>query len=505
MTKSTIHDSKSAKHRESDHLTPEQVRYGYQRHLQGAYVWTGAVISIWLFILISYLFKAIDSISFVGVSITSGIFIIIYFPFLWGLKKITRRVIFEVYNLSINFIQAIGDTVIIYYLGGIKGMYLILIYAGLIAFVGVVAPYHYPFIVATVCAISFGVMALLEHFGFIPHMNNKWGYHYTLTEVLLIILVFAVTLYILAFILSYTANLLRTIRKELKRQNERLEKSHMEINKAADVLRERNADLKESMEELRQAQGQLVESEKMAALGGLVAGVAHEINTPVGVSITATSFLLDKTKTMLEFLSKKEPDKDKIKQFLYTVSEATTIIDKNLKRSVELIRHFKQVAVDQSTENLRKFNLKEYIDSTLLSLRYHYKRAGHTITVNCPEDLVIDSYPGAFSQIITNLLMNSLIHGLNDKDNGQIVFIMSSDGRTLHFRYSDNGKGMDEETTKRIFEPFFTTSRGEESTGLGMHIVYNIITQTLGGKVRCTSSAGNGAVFDIEIPLHGNK
>ncbi|MGB9499437.1 MAG: sensor histidine kinase [Dissulfuribacterales bacterium] len=216
----------------------------------------------------------------------------------------------------------------------------------------------------------------------------------------------------------------------------------------------------------------------MAALGGLVAGVAHAINTPVGVSITASSFLLDKTTAMLENISKKEIPKEEVKQFLYTVSEATATIDKNLKRGVELIRHFKQVAVDQSTENLRKFNLKQYVDGTLLSLRYHYKRSGHTITVNCPETLVIESYPGAFAQIITNLLMNSLIHGLNDKDNGQIVFNISSDGRKLHFQYSDNSTGMDEETVKGIFEPFFTTKRGEESTGLGMHIVYNIVTQT---------------------------
>lgn len=499
------HGSKTTKDQKSDQVSPRQKTLAYERHLQGAIVWTVAVIAIWLFIVISYLFKAIDTTAFVGVSITGVVFIIIYYPFLWGLKKITRKGVFEIYNLSINFIQAIGDTVIIYYMGGIKGMYLILAYASLIAYVGVVAPFHYPFVVATVCAFSFGVMVLLEHFAFIPHMNNKWGYHYTLTDVVLIIIMLTATLYVLAFILSYTANLLRTTRKKLRLQNERLEKSHMEINKAADVLRERNDDLKESMDELNHAQEQLVESKKMAALGGLVAGVAHEINTPVGVGITAVSFLQDKTRDIMDVQSSRGTSTEEINTYLTSASEAASIIYTNLKRAADLVHHFKQVAVDQFTEAHRKFDLKEYIDGTLLSMRYQYKRTGHTITVNCPDQLIIDSYPGVFSQIITNLTINSLTHGFDDMESGHIIFDITQQEDRIHFRYSDNGKGMDAESVKRIFEPFYTTKRGQGGSGLGMHIVYNIITQTLGGKIRCTSSEGKGAVFDIEIPLLNDK
>ncbi len=485
----------------SDRIAFEQIAHIYKRHLQGAYVWTGAVVAIWSFFLIFYLFHALDFSSFLGLSITAVIILGIYIPFLWGIKRITRRGFLEFYNLSINFIQAIGDTVMIYFLGGIRGTYLALIYGGLVAYIGVVAPIRYPFIIASVCAGSFGAMALMEHFGVIPHQNMHWEYHYTLTEVIMIIMIITITLYVLAFTLSYTSNLLKKTRAAIKLQNAELEESREKLDRIASQLREKNIALEESVKELQQAQAQLVEAEKMAALGGLVAGVAHEINTPVGIGITAVSFLQEKSQQMVEALQSKGVEKDAVDHFVHNVSEASATIHTNLKRAAELVQHFKQVAVDQSTETRRKFNLKEYIDGTLLSMRYQYKRTGHIITVNCPPDLVIDSYPGAFSQIITNLLMNSLIHGLEGVEKGQILFDVVWDRKQLHFIYSDNGKGMDEKTRRRIFEPFFTTRRGNGGTGLGMYIVYNIVTRTLSGTIRCVSSPGNGTRFDIRIPI----
>ncbi len=183
------------------------------------------------------------------------------------------------------------------------------------------------------------------------------------------------------------------------------------------------------------------------------------------------------------------------------MSDSISIIVHNLNRAVELVKNFKQVAVDQSTETRRKFDLKSYIHGTLLSMQFQFKRTGHKIEVDCPEHLEIDSYPGMFSQIITNLMMNSLIHGFADMKTGVIRLEVSLHEQMLRMRYSDNGRGMDADTLKRIYEPFFTTRRGEGGTGLGMHIVYNLVTRTLGGTIRCASSPGKGVTFDIEIPV----
>lgn len=483
------------------YLSVDQRDVIFQRHLQGAFVRIAAIVVIWSFLLSFYLFHIIDTVSFVGLSITGGVVIFFNLPFLLVLKNITRRRVYEAYNLLINIVEILGDTFIIYFLGGIKGLYLLGIYAGLVAYIGVVAPIRYPYIIASLCSLFFGIMAFLEHYGVIPHMNNQWGYHYTTTEVMMIILILSATLYVLAFNSSYTTGLLRKTREKLSIKNKDLEKSYDEINTAADVLHLKNVKLNESMDELRQAQEQLVEAEKMAALGGLVAGVAHEINTPVGVGVTAISFLQDKINDLTDIQTRKGVEPEEINQFLKTASEASLTIYRNLKRAAELVKHFKQVAVDQFTETPRSFDLKEYIDGTLLSLRYQYKRTGHMIKVNCPEHLVINSYPGVFSQIITNLVMNSLIHGMEGIENGEMIFNIAKDNGYLHLQYRDNGNGMSEETARKVFEPFYTTRRAQGGSGLGMHIVYNIVTQTLGGMIKCESSEGNGAVFDIRIPL----
>lgn len=473
----------------------------YRRHVQGAVVRSGAIVAIWFFLLTAWTFRAIDTPSLIGISVTGAMVIFLNLPFLWGLKRSIRRRAFDVYSLTINVVEAIGDTIIIYFLGGVRGMYLIIIYAALIAYIGVVAPRRYTFIIATVCAASFAAMALTEHFGVIPHQNNQWGYFYTLTEVVLIIACLTITLYVLAFIVSFASSLLRKTRIALRHQNEALERSRRELDEAAAELKLKNVALEKTVEDLRAAQVQLVEAEKMAALGGLVAGVAHEINTPVGIGVTASSFVQDKTERIRKLMEDGQLTADIMKNYLHTVAEASTTISMNLTRAAELVKNFKQVAVDQSSETRRRFNLKEYIDTTLLSLGYHLRRTRHTVRVNCPEDLVIDSYPGAFSQIITNMLINSLYHGFENIGEGLVIIEASVGGNHLNLRYGDNGNGMEKETVRRIFEPFFTTSRGEGGTGLGMHIVYNVVTLTLRGTIHCESSPGAGTVFDIRIPL----
>ncbi len=262
--------------------------------------------------------------------------------------------------------------------------------------------------------------------------------------------------------------------------------------------------LQESLEQLRRTQVQLVESEKMAALGGLVAGVAHEINTPVGVGVTAASHLAMKVQEYKEHYENGQMTRGDFEVFLETAAESSDMILTNLCRAANLIRSFKQIAVDQSSEELRHFQIKPYLDDVLQSLAPKFKRTQHTMTVHCADELEVYSYPGAFSQIITNLLMNSLKHGFEDKENGEIIIDISQQNEKILFKYSDNGKGIKPEHLKKIFDPFFTTKRGQGGTGLGMHVVYGLVNQTLSGQIECTSTPGEGTTFKLWIPTKAN-
>jgi len=278
-------------------------------------------------------------------------------------------------------------------------------------------------------------------------------------------------------------------------------KQEKELIEARDEAEEANKALQESLELIKRTQQHLVESEKMASLGGLVAGVAHEINTPVGVGVTASSFLEDKTKIFQELVREDRLKRSDLDSYLKVASESSSIIYKNLNRAADLIKSFKQVAVDQSGEVKRKFKLKQYTDELFISLGPKIRKTPHKITIHCPEDLEIDRYPGIYSQIITNFVMNSLNHGFEENQEGVITIDIRKEGGELLINYADNGKGMEKETLKKIFDPFFTTSRGQGGTGLGMHIVYNLVTMTLGGKIRCFSRPGEGTTFSIRIPF----
>ncbi|MCK5633372.1 hypothetical protein KAH94_06460, partial [bacterium] len=168
-----------------------------------------------------------------------------------------------------------------------------------------------------------------------------------------------------------------------------------------------NSTLNRLIQKLQKTQDQLVQSEKMSALGNLVAGVAHEINTPIGIGVTASSFLDQKTKDISKSILQNNMEKKDLEKYIHTVGEASSIIFTNLNRAAELVQSFKQVAVDQSSEEKRSFRLKKYINGVLISLKPYHKQKGHIITVSCNEELILDSYPGVFSQIVTNLVMNS--------------------------------------------------------------------------------------------------
>jgi len=280
----------------------------------------------------------------------------------------------------------------------------------------------------------------------------------------------------------------------IQKQNEE------ELRMARDDAEASSQALQESLEKLQRTQKQLIQSEKMASLGGLVAGVAHEINTPLGISVTASSFLERKTKEIKELFDLNRLKRSDFKKYIEIGMESASSILANLNRAAELIQSFKQVAVDQTIEEKRVFSLKHYIDEVFISLRPRYKRTQHQISVNCPDKIELNSYPGVFMQVLTNLVMNSLLHGFDSIEKGKISIDITDNTKTVTIVYRDNGKGMSEEQLAKIYDPFFTTRRGQGGTGLGMHIVYNLVTQSLSGEIKCQSKQGEYTIFTINIP-----
>lgn len=264
----------------------------------------------------------------------------------------------------------------------------------------------------------------------------------------------------------------------------------------------RTSELRASMEKLRDARDQLYQSEKMAALGRLVAGVSHEINTPVGIAFTASSFLDERGARVVEKQGENRMEPQDWSDFLQIVREASGLIQNNLLRAAQLIRSFKQVAVDQSVENMRTLQLGAHLHEIMHSLRPRLKKTRHQVEIRCPDDLVLHGDPGAFFQIVSNLVMNSLTHGFEGRDEGRIVLdVTVQAGDEVVMIYRDDGKGIETEDEARIFEPFFTTRQGEGGSGLGMHIVYNLVTQTLKGTIVCHGHPGQGAAFVMRFPL----
>jgi signal transduction histidine kinase/ligand-binding sensor domain-containing protein len=291
-------------------------------------------------------------------------------------------------------------------------------------------------------------------------------------------------------------NLENTVRERTKT----IEQQKEEILAANDVLEQQKEELQITLDNLQQTQAQLIQSEKLAALGGLVAGVAHEINTPVGISVTAASSLAEETHQMANKYKANKISRAEFKEYLNTANQSAKLILANMEKAATMVQSFKQVSVDQSTEQKRKFKLREYTEDVIRSLYPKFKNRRIDINIKIGDDIELDSYPGVFSQIITNLVMNSLNHGFDKSQQGSINITSNKNRDHLNLEISDNGRGIPNELLGRIFEPFFTTDN-KLGTGLGLHIIYNLVTQRLKGTISCDSDAGKGTTFKIIIPV----
>lgn len=290
--------------------------------------------------------------------------------------------------------------------------------------------------------------------------------------------------------------------EELTRLNNELESIQRQLEKKNAELERLNRELSLTIEELGRTREELIRSEKMASLGRLVSGFAHEINTPVGIAITASSSLYDAQQNIAQMLSREEVNEEELIEHLETIREASQLTLVNLRRAGDLVGSFKRTSIDQTAENPRLFGIYEAIDDVRLSLGNKFKRTDISVRIDCPRELSIFGYPGALSQILTNLMMNSLIHAFEDgKLPGQINIRAELKDNILHLEYADTGRGMDEEAVKKLFEPFFTTRRARGGTGLGMYICYNIVVSRLRGVIECESKPGEGTRFRIAFPV----
>jgi signal transduction histidine kinase len=277
--------------------------------------------------------------------------------------------------------------------------------------------------------------------------------------------------------------------------------THLKIHQLQQQLMTKNEELQQTLEHLQTTQSKLVEAEKMASLGRLVAGVAHEINTPIGISMMSASHLASETETATHAYDNKQLKGSALKAYFETSTNSSQLILNNLKRANELIQNFKQIAVDQTYLEKRTFAIKPYLEESLIHLSPQLNKTQHIINVNGDDNLTINSYPGAFSQIITNLVINSLNHAYQNGEIGHINLNIRSESEQLIIEYQDDGCGIPTENLAKIFEPFFTTQRAQGGTGLGLHIVYNLVTQKLKGNISCTSNENIGTIFTILIPL----
>jgi PAS domain S-box-containing protein len=280
--------------------------------------------------------------------------------------------------------------------------------------------------------------------------------------------------------------------------------SEREANKLA--LEKARNEAESALAQQKAMQNEIIQSEKLAALGGLVAGIAHEINTPVGITLTAATHLETETMQTSHHYQAGELSEEELTAYFATAVESARLITTNSQRADKLIQSFKQVAVDQTANERRQFNLAHYLNEIITSLQPRLKKTRITVEINCPDNITMDTYPGALSQVITNFIANSLLHGFDSEQHGKITLSAELNHEQVILHYKDTGRGIPREQLHKVFEPFFTTKRNQGGSGLGLHIVHSLVTQTLNGSIKLNSEQGKGVDFTLLLPrnLHAS-
>ena len=304
-----------------------------------------------------------------------------------------------------------------------------------------------------------------------------------------------------------SANLeLTALNEEMIAMNEMLEFTNGQLSKEIEgricieaELAATNEDLQSTLAQLQKTQFQMIQSEKMAALGGLVAGIAHEINTPLGNCITVASHLhLEFNQLAQDYCNEQKPH-PWLQEYIDDGQEAFTALEMNLARTGELVRSFRDVAISQIQEERQRFYIAEYLQQISLTLQPALRKTRLQWRTECPDDLCWNSYPGVLAQIVTHFVINSITHAYTADEAGILHCRFAEEGDNIVIEYQDDGSGMSPEVQKKIFDPFFTTNRGVGS-GLGLYIVYNLVTQKLNGTITCVSQAGTGSKFTLWLP-----
>lgn len=287
---------------------------------------------------------------------------------------------------------------------------------------------------------------------------------------------------------------------ELRETNEFLKDALSKSQQIQAELTLKNEELENAMEKLQYANRQIIEATKSSLTSQLIAGVAHEIKTPVGLILTTNSFVIHELEEFKDKFENGDIRKSDLTSFLNLLDEASQNISRNLGNTISLISNFKEVAVDQTSQRKRSFNLNYYLSEIISNLKPVFKHTPYIINVNCPLDIIIDSYPGAYSQIITNLIMNSLKHGFGDRDYGTITIDVTTRDDYICIDYKDDGKGISSKYISNIFTPFFSTSHNKGGSGLGLSVIKNLVDKTLQGSITCESDTDKGVHFIIKLP-----
>ncbi len=300
--------------------------------------------------------------------------------------------------------------------------------------------------------------------------------------------------------LSSTMLKMEVQQKELQEQKKNLQEENIRRSKTEKTLITTNKDLIHSITELNKAKERLLEAEKMASLGALSAEVSHELATPVGISITSSTYLLEQITHLQETLSQNKLSKKSIETFIENANKSTVLLINNLQRTSELLTSFKQIAVDQTSDKIRIISISKYLNEIIHSIHPKLRKTNHIINVHCNENIEIYSHPGAIAQIIINLIVNSITHGFEHIDNGKITIDVAFHHNWLIIDYADNGQGISEEARKQLFDAFYTTKSNKGGTGLGTHIIKNLVIDTLNGTITAHSELGKGLSYHIELP-----